>query len=117
MSVNVILTWRTEVFHLSGSRLAMQNFVLYSFKTGLLSQCLSKTHNPWETCNYPSTTNLSNVEKHQVQASFTSTAQDVLTFTYQFQDSKKLLLSHLSLFVSGDYDIGSNKYSNSTFGA
>jgi len=35
MPVNVILT---EDFYLSGSTLAMQNFVLYSFKTGLVSQ-------------------------------------------------------------------------------
>ena len=50
----------------------------------MVSQFLSKTCSPWETYKYPSTTNL-NVEKHQVQVSFTSSAQDVLS--HQFLDS------------------------------
>ena len=58
---------------------------LQSLETGLVSQFLSKTYNPRETCKYQSITDLLNVEKHQVQVSFTSTAQDVLT--HQIQES------------------------------
>ena len=65
----------------------MEKFDLQSLETGMVSQFLSKTYNSWETCKYPSTTDIPNVEKHQVQVSFTSTAQDVLT--HQFQDSNR----------------------------
>ena len=45
----------------------MEKLVLHSSERGLVSQVLSKTYNPWETCKYSSTTDLLNVEKHQVE--------------------------------------------------
>ena len=56
----------------------MEKLNLHSLKTGLVSQFLSKTHNQWETCKHPSTTDLpKNVEKNKLQESFKSIAQDV----------------------------------------
>ena len=85
-SVNAVLLWRAEVFYLSGSRLAMEKLDLHSLETALTlaSQFLGKTYNPWQTNKCPSTRDLPNVEKHQVQLLFTSTAPD---FTHQFQES------------------------------
>ena len=94
----------------------MEKINLNSSETGLVSQLLSKTYNPWETCKYPSITDLSNVEKHQVQVSFTSTALNV--HTHQFQEPNcwkstpnQNSVLHLSLFISGNSDIESYKFS------
>ena len=112
-------------FYLSGSRLDMKKINLHSLKTGLVSQFLSKTYNPWESCKYPSSTDIPNVEKQQVQVSFdiykyspkcsyTSVSRLQLLIIYSWP---KVLLSHWSLFISGDSDIGSYKFfQNSTFG-
>ena len=81
------------MFYLSGSRLAMEKFDLHFLETGLVSQCLSKTYNPWETCKYPSTTDLPNLEKHQVQVSFTSTAKMFVHIYFKSQTVDNLLLA------------------------
>ena len=44
----------------------MEKLNLHSLETGLVTQFLSKTNNPWETCKYQ-TMDRTNVEKHQVQ--------------------------------------------------
>ena len=63
----------------------MEKLDMHSLEKGLVSQFLSKTYNTWEMCKYSSTRDFPNGEKHQVQESLTSTAQDV--FTHQFQES------------------------------
>ena len=45
-SINAVLHWKTEVFYLSGSRLAMEKLDLHSLETGMVNQFLSKTCTP-----------------------------------------------------------------------
>ena len=113
------ITLENRGFYLSGSRLAMEKLDLHFLETGRVSQFLSKTYKPWKHVNihqlrtflmWRSIKYQSIIYKYCPRCSYTSVSRVQLLIIYS---KPKLLLSHLSLFISKD----STNFLNSTFGA